>query len=328
VVGGLFTAIGAATTLIYTTLEWFLGDPVTASRAAQFDVLPPLIGAGLIGLGLFIYHRAVLAEKAAAVRPEIRRVYEYIIAAVGLLGLASGLTVLLVALLQQLVPGSDLVAGESALNTLLGAITILAVGGPLWWWFWSRIQRVRFADAPAELRSRTRRIYLGLLFGVGGVTALISLVVGVFAILEDIFDGRFGGDTIADAAPAIALVLTTGALAGYHWLAFKEDRADMPAALSSPLREVILLGVINAGSLASRLAAEFDIRVTRWDRLDMPGGRVDATELVGTLEASMFERVMVIAWEGGHRVIPFTTAPATVGSAPDADTPPPVVTVG
>ena len=274
-----------------------------------------------------MYHRAVLAEQVRAARTEIRRIYEYVISAVGLLGLASGMTVLLVAVIQQLVPASGVVAGDSEINTLLGAVTILVVGGPLWWSFWSRIQRIRAAEPDAELRSRTRRIYLGLLFGVGGVTALISLVVAVFAVFEDIFDGRFGGDTIVDAAPAIALVLTTGALAGYHWLVFKEDRVDMPAALVSPLKEVVLLGVVNASELAHRLSDEFDVRVTSWDRLDGPGGFVGAGELIGSLESIVHERVIVVAWDGGHRIVPFTAASPTARSAPAPDTPPPLVTV-
>ena len=324
VLGGLFAAIGAATTLLYVTLEWFLGAPGGASATAQFDVLPALLGSGLVGVGLFAYHRAVLAEHAGAVRTEIRRIYEYVIAAVGLLGLATGLTILLVALLQQLAPASDVVAGESELNTLLGAVTALVVGGPLWWWFWSRIQRIRFADAATELRSRTRRAYLGLLFGIGGITALISLVVAVFTIFEDIFEGRFGGDTIADAAPAIALVFTTGALAGYHWLAFKEDRAETPAAMRSPLKEVVLLGV-DGSDLAARLSEELDVRVTRWDRLDSPGALVDGAGLTTSLESAGFERAIVIAWEGGHQVVPFAAAAPVVAATPVPDAPPPLV---
>jgi len=325
VLGGLFAAIGSATTLLYTTLEWFLGDVSGASAAAQFDVLPALVGGGLVGGGVFFYHRAVLADQAGTARTEIRRIYEYVIAAVGLLGLATGLTILLVALLQQLVPASDVVAGESELNTLLGAVTALVVGGPLWWWFWSRIQRIRFADVAREVRSRTRRAYLALLFGIGGVTALVSLVVAVFAIFEDIFEGRFGGDTISDAAPAIALVLTTGAIAGYHWLAFKEDRAETPAAMQSPLKEVVLLGV-DGSHLAARLSEELDVRVTQWDRLDVPGGPVEIARLAAELESAPYERVMVIAWEGGHRVVPFA-ATTTRRSTPAPDTPPPPIPI-
>ncbi len=304
VLGGVTTAIGAGTAQLYSILEWLFGRPDATTAAVHFDITPGLVASGLAGLGVFFYHRAVLAEKSAPERTEIRRIYEYTLGGVGLLGFAGGITVLLVAFIQQLVPASDVLAGESEVNTLLIAVTFLLVGGPLWWGFWSRIQRARAAAPEAELRSRTRRAYLALLFGVGGVTALSSLVVAVFMTLEDMLDGRFGGETMADIAPALALVITTGAIAAYHWLIYKEDRAEAPAALESPLREVILLGVGGNG-VASRLADQLDVRVQVWDRLDVPGGEVSPEAIVAELEGQTHERVLVIAWEDGHHIVPF-----------------------
>lgn len=304
VLGGLFAAIGAASGLVFEILIWLLGDPEVATASEHFIVAPALIASGLVGLGLFFYHRQVLAEGPVTGRTEIRRVYEYSIAGVGLVGFAGGLSVLLIALLQQLVPATDVVAGESEVNTLIAAVTFLAVGGPLWWGFWSRIRRSRVADPQPEIRSRTRRVYLALLFGVGGLTALISLVSSVFQIIEDLLDGVFGGATISDIAPAVALVVTTTAIAAYHWQVYKEDRADAPEATKSPLREVILVGVASPHTSKS-IADQLDVRVRSWDRLDGHPGPVDAETLIGELANETNERVMVLAWPEGHRVVPF-----------------------
>ncbi len=305
VLGGLFTAISAGGTLVYTVLEWFFGDPQAATASGQFDILPGLSAAALVGLGLFFYHRAVLAETEAAARTEIRRIYEYVISAVGLLAAAGGITVLFVALIQQLAPSGDVIAGDSEVNLLIGAITFLAVGAPIWWTVWSRIQRLRIAEPDIELRSPSRRAYLMLLFGVGGVTALISLLTAVFRIIEDVLDGNFGGDTIADMAPALALVITTGAIAGYHWTIFKEDREDEPAGLRSALKEVVLVGVAG-DELAGEIRAYLDARVRVWDRLDGPVGSPDVAAVLAELEEQPHEQVMLIAWDDGYRIVPFT----------------------
>ena len=305
VLGGLFTALTAGGTLVYTVLEWLFGDPRAATAAGQFDILPGLFATALVGLGLFFYHRAVLAEAGAAVRTEIRRIYEYVIAAVGLLAAAGGITVLFIALLRQLAPSGDVIAGDSDVNLLLGAITFLAVGAPIWWTVWSRIQRLRIADPDIELRSPSRRAYLMLLFGVGGVTALISLLIAVFSIIEDVLDSRFGGGSIADVAPALALVLTTGAIAGYHWTIFREDREDEPAGLRSALKEVVLVGV-GGDELAGEIHSYLDARVRVWDRLDVPASDPDVSAVLADLEQETHEQVMLIAWDNGYRIVPFT----------------------
>ncbi len=304
VFSGLSAAVGSAAGLLYLVLVWLFGDP-DPSRASRFFVTTPaLVAAIVLGLGFFFYHRAVLGEGGSRRRTEIRRVYEYVIAGLGLLGFAAGVTVLLLVLIQQITPSARIIETDSDINVVLGAITFLMVGGPLWLGFWRRIQRIRFAQPEAELRSRSRRVYLGLLFGVGGVTALISLVVAVFTFIEDLLDGNLGGSTINDVAPALAIVVTTGAIAGYHWVVFREDRAQTPAAIASPLREVILLGITAPEAMAT-LAEQLDVRVRFWDRIGEVPAPLDVTALSTELAQVPHERVLVMAAPGGHEVVPF-----------------------
>ncbi|NND02483.1 MAG: hypothetical protein HKN91_06830, partial [Acidimicrobiia bacterium] len=204
----------------------------------------------------------------------------------------------------QITPSARIIDTDSDINVVLGSITLLVTGGPLWWGFWRRIQLIRSAQPESELRSRARRAYLALLFGVGGVTALISLVVAVFRFIEDLLDGNLGGGTFNDIAPALALVLTTGAIAGYHWVVFKEDRADTPAAIASPLREVILLGITAPGAMAA-LAEQLDVRVRFWDRIDEVPAPLDVSSLAAELADVSEERVLVMATPGGYEIVPF-----------------------
>lgn len=304
VFSGLSAAVGTTAGLLYLVLVWFFGDPDPSGASRFFEITPALLAAIALGLMFFFYHRAVLAEAGPRKRTEIRRVYEYVIAGLGLLSFAAGVTVLVLVIIEQLAPSGQIIETDSEINVVLGAITFLVTGGPLWLGFWRRIQRIRFAQPESELRSRTRRAYLALLFGVGGVAALISLVVAVFSVIEDLLDGNFGAGTINDVAPALAIVLTTGAIAGYHWVVFREDRAETPAAIASPLREVILLGITAPGAM-SELREQLDVRVRFWDRVDEVPAPLDVAALTSELTEVSQERVLVMAGPGGYEIVPF-----------------------
>ena len=162
----------------------------------------------------------------------------------------------------------------------------------------------RRSDPAAELRSPTRRAYLAILFGVGGIAALISLVTAVFRLIEDLLDGVLGAATVSDIGPAIALVVATGAVAGYHWVVYREDRGETPESIRSPLREVILVGAANPNA-GSQLAERLDVRVRTWRRTEHQPAPLNVDSLVVDLSELTEERVLVIATLGGHQVIPF-----------------------
>lgn len=304
VLAGLSAAVGSATTMLYRVLEWLIGEPEAPTAARQFVETPALLATILVGVAALLYHRQVLADSGPRRRTEVRRIYEYAIAGLGLLGVGGAITVLLVALIQQLMPNSDVLVVESQRNVVIGAVTALVVSAPIWFGFWRRIQRARAAATSSEVRSKARRAYLGLLFGVGGVTALIALITAAFRIIEDLLEGIIGAATIRDVAPSLALVATTGVMAAYHWAVFREDRAEQPTAVKSSLREVILVGVAAPGT-ATRLADELDVRVRIWDRLDAQPAPLDVSQLVAELVEQSAERVMVLAMPGGHQVVPF-----------------------
>jgi hypothetical protein len=111
-------------------------------------------------------------------------------------------------------------------NAFATALTLLVIGVPLWWRYWSTIQRYRRSDTARELRSITRRVYIIGLFAIAGVVAIISLIVMVFLLFEDILEGTLGAITLNDSAIPLALLTTAGALSWYHFAVFREDRED------------------------------------------------------------------------------------------------------
>lgn len=225
VFGGVVTTVTGAGTLLFSILAWFLSD-VSDTAGAHFEVLEGAVAALMVGGTVWWYHAHVLGDREDRVRSEIDRVYDYLVSGAGLVVAASGVATLVAAALKG-IASQDSVATDSG-DILPIALTLLAVGVPLWWRYWSTAQRYRRSSPDAELGAISRRIYIVGLFGVAGVVAVISLIVIVFIVVEDLLDGAVGAGTIDDTAIAFALLVTAGAVAWYHFAVFREDRDDMP----------------------------------------------------------------------------------------------------
>ncbi|HJR92954.1 MAG TPA: DUF5671 domain-containing protein [Acidimicrobiia bacterium] len=301
--GGLVTAVAAGATVLHDVLVWFLGDSLRFDAARHFSAAPTAVSAVVVGFLVWWYHRQVLESAESEERTEVRRIYEYLMAAIGLLSAAGGMATVLVAVVEALTgSGAIEVGSASAINTLLAAITLLAVGAPLWWVFWTRIQRAVAADPPEEAGSTTRRIYLLLLFGVGGVVAVIALLVGVFVLIEDLLEGRFGSETWRSMRFALALLVTTGAIAAYHWAVYGQDREAVPAQDRLGPRHILLIGDAD-DEMARSLARATRSRVELWPRTDGVARPWDLAELVEAVGASESKAVTVISGPGGLQVI-------------------------
>ncbi len=309
VAGGLLTAVVTASLLGWDTLVWLVGDPGTADAAEHFGSAPVQLAALLVGLLVWWYHSALLAEGSGS-RTELRRVYEYLLAAVGLLAAAGGLVMVLVTLVEAIAAGDDLVVGGSAVNALLAALVLLAVGTPVWWWHWRQAQAARRADAPPELASATRRTYLLVLFGVAGVVAVVALISLVFLVLEDALSGGVDAETIRRLRFPLGLLATTSVLSAYHWTVFRGDREAAAGADPAPvpgraggLRQVLLLGAAAPGlgaEVASRTG--LDVRVMR--RTDVEPVAWSVEEVVALLADVRTSAVVVVAETDGLRVLP------------------------
>lgn len=300
--GGLVTLLAAGSVALYEVLVWFLGEPASSIAARHFAGTTNNLAAAVIGALVWWYHRAVLHVAETAGRFEIRRVYEYLMAGIGLLAAAGGVTTVLVAVIEALVGPGDVQVGTAAINTLLAAITLLVVGTPVWWFFWSRIQRAAIVEPQEELASPTRRIYLFVLFGLGGVVAVVSLLVGVFIVIEDMLENRVSAETVRSVRFPVSLLLTTGVTAAYHWAVYRQDRAQLPETERPKPRYVLLIGDGDE-ALAHELAQATGARVTLWSRTDGVIAPLTVGAVVDALAGTDYEEVTVISGPGGIEVI-------------------------
>ncbi len=223
VLSGAAATITGAGIVLFSVLEWFLVSP-ESSASAHFSDLSGALATVAIGSAAWAYHTRILGDRAPHPRTEIDRIYDYLLAATGLTVAASGIATLLTAGLTLLTVRQTLIGTQGEI--LAAAITLLVIGAPLWWHYWSTAQRCKTENRDVELRSVTRRVYIIGLFGVTAVVAVVSLIVLVGLFFEDILEGSLGAGTIESGATPIALLLTTGVLAWYHFTVFSEDRAD------------------------------------------------------------------------------------------------------
>ncbi|MDH4143866.1 MAG: DUF5671 domain-containing protein [Acidimicrobiia bacterium] len=310
--GGLVAAVASAAALGYWTLVWFVGDPSDTLGSQHFEYVPSVPAATfVVGAVAWQYHRYVLQRGHDIERTEPLRAYDYLMAAAGLVSTVVGVTVALVALLEAITP--EPVGTETqAANRLILAATLTVIGGSLWTVFWSRIRRHVSTGPEAELRSMVRRIYLVVLFGVGGIVVLISLINVLFIGFQDLLDGTFGGQTARSFRVGLSLMTTVTGVAWYHLGVFRSDRSALirmePLPLPPPpapsARHVVLVAP-RGSALADELAATTGADVETWYRTDetaMPS--IDIHELAGRIENAEPGDVFVIVGVEGPILIP------------------------
>ena len=302
VASGLVLAVSFASAVLYQILVWLIGDPRSTQAAFHFQNTSMYSGAAIVGVIAWWYHHAMLEEARLVARTEVQRIYEYLMAGIGLTAIAGGVGILLIAFLEVITNSSVIVGGNSATNALLAAATLLIVGGPLWWIFWRRIQSATQGSPSTELTSATRRIYLFILFGVGGVAGVASLLVGVFLLFDDIFKGKFSGETVHRARYSISILLTAFAVAGYHWMVYRNEREFVQAGQRGP-HFVLLIGKKNPGLVAA-INQHVGARVQAWQRLDDESEFGPVEDVLKVLDGVQGESVILLAEASGIRVIP------------------------
>lgn len=301
--GSTVLAVVGASVALYQVLVWFLGEPSSAEAVRHFAGTPAALACAVVGALTWWYHRQVLGAARAA-RTEVTRVYDYLMAGVALLAAAAGVATVLVAAIEAIAPAPAFQTGSAVVNTLLAGVTLLVVGGPLWWFYWSGLARAARTDPAAELAAPTRRVYLFLLFGVGGITAVVSVLVAAFTAIQGVLDAGFDLEVLRDMRVPLALLVAAGAVSGYHWTVHREDRTRVPP-LPQVLRPRYVL-LIGAAEPAARqeVARRTGSRVDLWPRLDsgIPAWQVD--DVVAAVEASGAPAVTVVAGPAGLDVIP------------------------
>jgi len=296
--GSLVLALTSLTVTIYQTLVWFVGDPASQVVAEHFDGAPAAAASAFVGLLAWWYHKSLLTLNSQ--RSETQRIYEYVVAAISLMASTVGISIISVAIIEA--STSSVIVGDDVINTLLGALTVILVSGPVWVRFWNRIQGFAKTSEQEELTSPVRRIYLFLLFGVGGIVAIVSLITVVFQIFNGILSSTFGNSTLNEMRFALGILISTGIVAGYHWEIYRHEK-DVAVSFDSSTKSVLLVGPTNL-EFVHALKAATGAKITFLERTD--SGDLDwPTDRVIELITQSKDRDLLILLEStGVKVVP------------------------
>ncbi len=297
----LVTAIVSLSVSLYQVLVWNFGEPATQKIADHFASIPQSVAVASAGLLFWWYHRSLLPTQS--VRTDIQRTYEYLMSAISLIASAIGISIVIVAIIEALTEQTRL-SGPGAINTLIGSATVIIVAGPVWWRFWTRIQRIAKTEPESEHGSPVRRTYLFLLFGVGGITAIISLITIVFQLFDGILSSNLGANTFSDMRFAIGILISTGIVAGYHWEIYRHEK-DVQVSFASPVTNVLLVGPKNP-ELIHDLKEATNAKVSFLQRADAEDLVWPTERVIELVSQSKDHDLMILLEATGVKVVPVT----------------------
>jgi hypothetical protein len=282
------TTLFAIGTALFVLLRLLLDADPFAQTVASLDVA---IAAGLIGGILWVYHARVLSGRSV----RARRSGRLVISAIALIGAASGFGVIVNALLASV--GGTLVQDDPR-TLLLGGISALVVGAPVWWVAWRPAREVT-ADEAAD---PSRRVYLVVVFGASAIVAIVTLLIIGYRLFEFGLDGGGAGGLIERIRAPFGLLSATAIVFGYHFAIWRRDRAVAGTIVRrQAIGRVFLVASGDAGELASVLHDETGAAITVWRTADDSAtlGTQDLPALLAALDGVSAPRVLVIAEAGG-----------------------------
>ena len=189
-----FFATIAATFTLNAIITWATGGDV------YWDEVPSTSAAVAILLGIIYFFRKLLSGYE---RDEITRVYQYLLSAAAMVGMAISIGALIAGLLDKTDQNDAIIFGASLLLTTL----------PTWWLHWRKCQFAMAIDFEVEHRAPIRRAYLYGLIGVPTIVALGSSVWVAYAFFKALLIG--GLDKVELSTP-LGVLVSTGLVALYH----------------------------------------------------------------------------------------------------------------
>lgn len=216
--------------------------------------LPIIIGLGLV----WAYHAFVIQDDANRAeetprQTSIRRLYLYLVAAIGLSALLIGLSGDISVIIRSLDSGF----GDELREQLAWFTAAIIAGLPVWVLPWRQVQNQALeagSTGADERRSVVRKIYLYFFLFLATMTVLSSAVFIVFRLLS----WALGSDppTLSELGQAIAFSLIAVGVWGYHGVILRSDHKLLDREQAQHLADLHLAVVdIGQGHFGTALVA-------------------------------------------------------------------------
>jgi hypothetical protein len=232
---GVVTVLSAGGVVVDVFLRLLLGESMNAGVLLS-RISGPLSIAVPLGL-LWAYYgrqlsRAIAGAGDAPRRAGMRRVYAYILSAIGLGATFTGLALLLTFIVDAAI-GNIVWAGVLR-PRLAAALATLLVGLPLWWLAWRPMQVEALAAGDAgdhARRSIIRKAYLYLALFAGVIGGMVVAVGLVNMLLRSLF-GSAVTNLLRQSLKDLEMLCLFAGLGTYHGLLLRRDGRLAAAALA------------------------------------------------------------------------------------------------
>lgn len=265
------------------------GEPLTV----LLEPLGVAVASAAIGALVLVYHSRVVAGHPDAVR----KATGLVTSGVALATAATGVGVTVNSLLAAV--GTPLIESDIR-PLLLGGLSMLVLGGVLWWVIW----RPAGASAPDRVATPGRRIYLVVIFGVSALVALVTLLVIGYQLFSFALDGASSGSLLDRLRQALGLLVATVLVAAYHFTLWRHDRA-VSGAHEAPrtIGRLTLVTSADPGPLVAVLREATGARVAVLRRAEAVTDEPDAATLLSALDGVAGGHVLVVAGAAGKTEI-------------------------
>ena len=322
--------LSSGSLLLKRFIELALGAPPSGEPLlVQLGIPVPLL---VVGLVLWVYHWRVVKQDAVQA-PEgprqatVRRIYAYLVAALGLITLLTGVIGLLIQLIDLLTSPVDV--GFNTYREEIALLTaMIIVGLPVWLLPWRNMQRLAVrafqgteADSTAgveERRAIIRKIYLYFFVFIASLGIFGSAGWFVFHILTALLGADLPDDFFTLVLDALVIALVSVGVWLYHWGAIRHDVQLEAQEQRQRLSDIVVVVIDGeAGELGQQIAGEIVD--------DLPDVQIKSLGLTpAAIEAMAGQPFSVTGLETAHYIIgswqTLTTAPVAAAMADSAAT--------
>ena len=320
VLGGVITMLAATGIIVYWVLVWLIGVPGEESAVAHFRFLPGTLSPLLVGLILWLYHWSVVQWERAAVGElsAARRIYGYVMAALGVGTLAAAVIVLVSTVIAIGITSARevLVGPDWWRNRIALFLTFALLGGPVWSYYWFSMQRWAAHGGPEERASLPRRVLVWGSLGIGSLAILGNISYLLFIFLDAVLEDTLSLTLLRDGKWSIGAVTAAGLFVPYYWLILREDRLAVGEAVAPPTvprKTVTVLIGEGGGPFVRSLEGVLEGRVRILHRTDPDAGLPELAdggleELEKRIREAAGNQVLLVADATGVQVYSYRQA--------------------
>lgn len=308
--GGVIAVITAAWNVVNTILNVLLGQDISFNQFMSEVGGPLSVG---IPLGLvWAYYGHWLDRYIAAAGGRVRqaglkRLYNYVLAFIGLVVAFIGVATLFNFLIDMLT-SFGITFTDALRENLTASISSLLVGLPLWLMMWRPMQAEAMSEGEVgdhARRSVIRKTYLYLaLFAsvIGGMGTAVGLV---YQLLRVVLTGDSGGDFVNTVLNLAQLLFLFGVVLMYHLSVLRADGSSTADSLAEKQTEYSVLVVDSGDGFIDSVKAALakfapNAPVTVTSPTTKPDGNFSALVLSGKLAVDAPEWIRSF---NGSRVI-------------------------